>query len=50
MKSSARRRPAACELGNITAMAWAPAPGAPIREAGGEIARFPADGIPMRRR
>jgi malonyl-CoA O-methyltransferase len=34
----------------ITAMAWAPAPGAPIREAGGEIARFPATGIPVRRR
>jgi len=34
----------------ITAMAWAPAPGAPIREAGMEIARFPASGIPVRRR
>src|SRR6476469_81234 len=33
----------------ITAMAWAPAPGAPIREAGMEIARFPASGIPVRR-
>lgn len=34
----------------ITAMAWAPAHGAPIREAGAEIARFPADAIPVRRR
>jgi len=34
----------------ITAMAWSPAHGAPIRERGGEIARFPATGIPVRRR
>jgi len=34
----------------ITAMAWAPAPGAPIREGGMEVARFPASGIPVRRR
>lgn len=34
----------------ITAMAWAPAPGAPIRESGMEVARFPAAGIPVRRR
>lgn len=34
----------------ITAMAWAPEPGAPIRERGGEIATFPADGIRVRRR
>jgi malonyl-CoA O-methyltransferase len=34
----------------ITAMAWAPAAGAPIREGGAEIARFPASGIPVRRR
>jgi malonyl-CoA O-methyltransferase len=34
----------------ITAMAWAPAPGAPIREAGMEVARFPASAIPVRRR
>ena len=34
----------------ITAMAWAPAPGAPIRDGGMEIARFPASGIPVRRR
>ena len=34
----------------ITAMAWAPRHGAPIREAGAEVARFPAAGIPIRRR
>jgi malonyl-CoA O-methyltransferase len=34
----------------ITAMAWAPPAGAPIREGSGEIARFPASGIPIRRR
>jgi len=34
----------------ITAMAWAPAAGAPIREADGEIARFPVSDIPIRRR
>jgi malonyl-CoA O-methyltransferase len=34
----------------ITAMAWAPAHGAPIREPGAEVARFPASGIPIRRR
>ncbi len=34
----------------ITAMAWAPQHGAPIREADGEVARFPAAGIPVRRR
>lgn len=34
----------------ITAMAWAPEAGAPIREAGVEIARFPAKDIPIRRR
>ena len=34
----------------ITAMAWAPAASAPIREGGAEIARFPASGIPIRRR
>ncbi len=34
----------------ITAMAWAPSHGAPIREADGEVARFPATGIPVRRR
>lgn len=34
----------------ITAMAWAPEYGAPIREADGEIARFPVDRIAVRRR
>ena len=40
--------PASWEI--ITAMAWAPDAGAPIREAGAEIAQFPADRIPIRRR
>jgi malonyl-CoA O-methyltransferase len=31
-------------------MAWAPPAGAPIREGGAEIARFPAGAIPIRRR
>ena len=34
----------------ITAMAWAPEPGAPIREGEVEIARFPANAIPVRKR
>lgn len=34
----------------ITAMAWAPEPGAPIRHGGAEIASFPAARIPIRRR
>jgi malonyl-CoA O-methyltransferase len=34
----------------ITAMAWAPEPGAPIRQHGAEIASFPAARIPIRRR
>ena len=34
----------------ITAMAWAPEPGAPIREDGFDVARFPANAIPVRRR
>ncbi|NZA26905.1 malonyl-ACP O-methyltransferase BioC [Luteimonas sp. SJ-92] len=42
------RLPASWEV--ITAMAWAPDPGAPIRERGAEIASFPADRIPLRRR
>lgn len=33
----------------ITAMAWAPAPGAPRREDGMDVAVFPADRIPRRR-
>ena len=40
--------PASWEV--ISALAWAPDPGAPIREDGGEIASFPADRIPIRRR
>lgn len=40
--------PASWEV--ITAMAWSPAPGAPIRAQGAEIASFPADRIPVRRR
>jgi biotin biosynthesis protein BioC len=34
----------------ITAMAWAPEPGTPVRGRQGEIASFPADRIPVRRR
>lgn len=40
--------PASWEI--ITAMAWAPPAGAPIREQGSEIASFPASNIPIRRR
>ena len=34
----------------ITAQAWGPAPGAPRREGGADLASFPADHIPRRRR
>jgi malonyl-CoA O-methyltransferase len=34
----------------ITAMAWAPPPGAPRREGGADIAAVPVDRIPIRRR
>jgi malonyl-CoA O-methyltransferase len=34
----------------ITAMAWAPDAGAPIREGGFDVARFPANAIPVRKR
>lgn len=34
----------------VTAMAWAPPPGAARREGGADIARFPADRLPIRRR
>lgn len=34
----------------ITAQAWGPAPGAPRRDAEGDLASFPADRIPLRRR
>jgi malonyl-CoA O-methyltransferase len=40
--------PATWEI--VTALAWAPDAGAPIRDAGGEIASFPANNIPIRRR
>lgn len=42
------RLPATWEV--ITALAWAPEHGVPIREGRDEIARFPASGIPVRRR
>lgn len=34
----------------ITAMAWSPDAGAPIREGGFDVARFPANAIPVRKR
>lgn len=34
----------------ITAQAWGPAPGAPRRQGGADLASFPADRIPLRRR
>ena len=34
----------------ITAMAWAPEAGAPIREGGFDVARFPANASPVRKR
>jgi malonyl-CoA O-methyltransferase len=42
------RLPATWEV--ITALAWAPEHGVPIREGSEDIARFPASGIPVRRR
>ena len=42
------RLPSTWEI--ISAMAWAPPPGVPRREAGGDIATFPADRIPLRRK
>jgi len=42
------RLPATWEV--VYAQAWAPLPGAPIREAGVEIASIPVSGIPIRRR
>ncbi len=42
------RLPATWEV--ITSLAWAPEHGVPIREGRNEIARFPASGIPVRRR
>ncbi|AOH35870.1 malonyl-ACP O-methyltransferase BioC [Luteimonas sp. JM171] len=40
--------PASWEV--ITAMTWAPAPGAPIRMGGEEVISFPANRIPVRKR
>jgi len=40
--------PATWEI--LTFMAWSPAPGAPIRHGGAEVAHFPANAIPIRRR
>ena len=40
--------PATWEI--VTAVAWAPEHGVPIREHGEDVARFPASGIPVRRR
>jgi malonyl-CoA O-methyltransferase len=40
--------PATWEI--ITALAWAPDHGVPIREGGEDVARIPASGIPVRRR
>ncbi len=42
------RLPATWEI--ISALAWAPEHGVPIREGGEDVARFPASGIPVRRR
>ncbi len=42
------RLPATWEV--IYAQAWAPQPGAPIREGGYDVASIPAAGIPIRRR
>lgn len=42
------RLPATWEV--ITALAWAPEHGVAIREGGEDVARFPASGIPVRRR
>ena len=42
------RLPATWEV--ITALAWAPDHGVPIREGGEDVARFPAGAIPVRRR
>mgnify|MGYP003619159057 CR=1 FL=1 len=40
--------PATWEI--ISAMAWAPAPGAPIREGGADLVAVPVSRIPIRRR
>ena len=46
LRGSDGRLPSTWEV--IGAMAWAPPPGAARREAGGDIATFPADRIPRR--
>ena len=42
------RLPSSWEV--IYAQAWSPAPGAPIREGGSEVAAVPLSQIPIRRR
>ena len=48
LRDAAGRLPSHWEV--IYAQAWAPAPGAPIREGGHEIAAVPLSAIPIRRR
>ena len=48
LRADGGRRPASWEV--ITAMAWAPEPGAPIRLGGEEIISCPANRIPVRKR
>ncbi|KAF1686906.1 malonyl-[acyl-carrier protein] O-methyltransferase BioC [Pseudoxanthomonas broegbernensis] len=48
LRDGAGRLPSSWEV--IYAQAWAPAPGAPIREGGHEIAAVPLAAIPIRRR
>ena len=48
LRTAEGKLPASWEV--ITAMAWAPEPGAPIRLGGEEIISFPANRIPIRKR
>lgn len=48
LRMESGKLPASWEV--ITAMAWAPEPGAPIRIGGEEMISFPANRIPIRRR
>lgn len=48
MRTDDGRLPATWEV--IYAQAWAPQPGAPIREGGYDVVSVPASGIPVRRR
>jgi malonyl-CoA O-methyltransferase len=48
LRGSGGKLPATWET--ISAMAWAPEAGAPIREGGFDVARFPANAIPVRKR